>query len=110
MSSTNFSSTSLNLPLTRYYRRGTIDDSSLLISETDSFRQREAELRVVETRFASSEARRVPSTPVSSKFREEFDIETPESITPVHRKPSAFSRLARLATRSYDGATNMEEL
>jgi hypothetical protein len=70
----------------------------------------EAELSVVETRFASSEARRVPSTPVSSKFREEFDFELPTSQTRSDSKPLPFSRLARLAIRNYDGAHNMEDL
>jgi hypothetical protein len=71
----------------------------------------EAELSVVETRFASSDARRAPNTPVSSKFREEFDFEPPPVMQPQSRKPSAFSKLARLTIRSYDGAEkNMEEL
>ena len=87
-----------------------MDDSSVVVSETDSFRRMEAELSVVETRFASSEAKRVPSTPVSSKFREEFDLEPQPPREPHSRKPSAFSRLARLAIRSYDGAQNMEDL
>jgi hypothetical protein len=62
----------------------------------------------VETRFAASEARRVPSTPRSSNFREEFDFKPQEAETPTTRKPSALSRLARLAIRSYDGG--MEDL
>ncbi|KAF4637336.1 hypothetical protein G7Y89_g757 [Cudoniella acicularis] len=95
--------------LTRQPRRPTCDDSSILVSETESFREREAELSVVKTRFASSEARRSPSTPVSSKFREEFDLEDQPPETAVNRKPSAFARLAKLAIRSYDGPT-MEEI
>ncbi|KAE9377794.1 hypothetical protein N431DRAFT_541428 [Stipitochalara longipes BDJ] len=87
-----------------------MDDSSVAVSETDSFRRMEAELSVVETRFASSEASRVPSTPVSSKFREEFDFEPQPAKESHSHKPSAFSRLARLAIRSYDGAQNMEDL
>ena len=107
----NISLSSLGPPLARYARRPTMDDSSVVISETDSLRRMEAELSVVETRFASSEARRVPSTPVSSKFREEFDFEPPPVMQPQSRKPSAFSKLARLTIRSYDGAEkNMEEL
>ncbi|KAH8779249.1 hypothetical protein F5882DRAFT_329566, partial [Hyaloscypha sp. PMI_1271] len=88
-----------------------MDDSSVVISETDSFRRMETELSVVETRFASSDARRAPNTPVSSKFQEEFDFEPPPVMQPQSRKPSAFSKLARLTIRSYDGAEkNMEEL
>jgi len=108
VSTFNGSSTSLALPLVRYPRRLTIDDNSILASETESFREREAELSVVETRFAALEARRVPSTPRSSKFREEFDFKPQEAETPTTRKPSALSRLARLAIRSYDGG--MEDL
>lgn len=110
VSTWDISLSSLGLPLARYARRPTMDDSSVVNSETDSFRRMEAELGVVETRFASSEARRAPSTPVSSKFREEFDLEPLPAKVPQSHKPSAFSKLARLAIRSYDGAQNMEEL
>ncbi|KAH8685593.1 hypothetical protein BGZ60DRAFT_522880 [Tricladium varicosporioides] len=103
------SSPSRPIPLTRQPRRPAFDDSSILASETDSFREREAELSVIKTRFASSEAHRSPSTPVSSKFREEFDLENLPPDTPITRKPSAFARLARLAIRSYDGPA-MEEI
>lgn len=107
----DISSSSLGLPLARYAHRPTMDDNSVVFSETDSFRRMEAELSIIETRFASSEARRVPSTPVSSKFREEFDFEPPPVMQPQSRKSSAFTKLARLAIRSYDGAEkNMEEL
>ncbi|KAH6674525.1 hypothetical protein B0J14DRAFT_43183 [Halenospora varia] len=103
------SSPSRSVPLTRQPRRPTFDDGSILASETDSFREREAELSVIKTRFASSEARRSPSTPVSSKFREEFDLADLPPDTPIVRMPSAFARLARLAIRSYDGPA-MEEI
>ena len=111
ISTENISLSSLGLPLARYARRPTVDDSSIVVSETDSFRHIKAELSVVETRFASSDAKRVPGTPVSSKFREEFDLEQQQPPKELHsRKQSAFSRLARLAIRSYDGAQNMEDL
>jgi len=110
VSTGDISSTSLGPPLARYARRPTMDDSSVIVSETDSFHRMEAELSVVETRFASSEARRTPSTPVSSKFREEFDFEPPTAVAAQSRKQSAFLKLAKLAIRSYDGAQNMEEL
>jgi hypothetical protein len=110
-STEDISYSSLELPLAKYTRHPTMDDSSVVISETDSFRRMEAELNVVETRFASSEARRAPSTPVSSKFREEFDFEPPPIMQPQPRKTSAFSRIARLAIGNYDGTDkNMEEL
>lgn len=97
------SSGSLPLPCTSYYRRPTVDTNSTIVSETDSFREREAELSAVRTRFAAAEARRSPSTPRSSKFREEFDF----AITPMEEamptKSSAFARLAKFAARSFDG-------
>ncbi|KUJ12083.1 uncharacterized protein LY89DRAFT_221629 [Mollisia scopiformis] len=105
----NLSSTSLTIPLMRFPHRSNVDDSSLLASETSSFREREAELSVVQTRFASVEARRASSTPVSSKFREEFSSETGESSTPQHRRSSTVSKLTKLAIRTYDGA-KLEEL
>lgn len=74
------------------------NDISLVASETSSFRAREEELQGLQTRFAE---RRVLSTPVSSKFREEF--EKPDLPS---RKPSVLARLARLARRSYDGTVD----
>ncbi|CAG8981098.1 hypothetical protein HYALB_00012618 [Hymenoscyphus albidus] len=94
------------LPLTRQPRKTAFDDSSLLVSETESFREREAELSIVKTRFASAEARRSPSTPVSSKFREEFDLEPKADETSVPRKSSRFGKLAKFAIKSYDGPSS----
>lgn len=74
------------------------DDISLVASETSSFRAREEELQGLQTRFAE---RRILSTPVSSKFREEFE----KPVLPS-RKPSVLVRLARLARRSYDGTVD----
>ncbi|CAD6450289.1 c171bdb1-7fb2-4a41-8577-ba8b1e61fb8e-CDS [Sclerotinia trifoliorum] len=84
----NVSLTSLHAPLTRYSARQ-IDESSLFASETTSFRERELELSYIQARFASSDLRRPPSTPISSKFREEFDI----SLTPQPKSP--FQKLVR---------------
>ena len=106
----NLSTGSLPLPHDRYTRRTTIDDSSIVVSETESFREREAELSMVKKRFAATEAQRCPSTPRSSKFREEFDYKSPVSEVSTPSKTSALARLARLASRSYDGAAGMEEL
>lgn len=99
------SSPSRPIHLTRQPRKLAFDDSSLLVSETESFREREAELSIVKTRFASTEARRSPSTPVSSKFREEFDLEPKVTESPVARKSSRFAKLAKFAIKSYDGPT-----
>lgn len=96
------SSSSLPLPFAGYHRRPTADTNSTAISETESFREREAELSAVRARFAAAEARRSPSTPRSSKFREEF-VFTSAPVESMPSKPSAFSRLARFAARSFDG-------
>ncbi|ESZ97113.1 hypothetical protein SBOR_2471 [Sclerotinia borealis F-4128] len=95
----NVSLTSLQAPLTRYSARQ-IDESSLFASETTSFRERELELSHIQARFASSDLRRPPSTPISSKFREEFDI----SLNP--KPKSSFQKLVRACSlkRSRDDA------
>ncbi|KAF7946537.1 hypothetical protein EAE96_009534 [Botrytis aclada] len=84
----NVSLTSLQAPLSRYSAKQ-IDESSLFASETTSFRERELELSHIQARYASSDLRRPPSTPISSKFREEFDI----SLTPQPKSP--FQKLVR---------------
>ncbi|TGO23571.1 hypothetical protein BPAE_0128g00230 [Botrytis paeoniae] len=84
----NISLTSLQAPLSRYSAKQ-IDESSLFASETTSFRERELELSHIQARFASSDLRRPPSTPISSKFYEEFDI----SLTPQPKSP--FQKLVR---------------
>jgi hypothetical protein len=99
----NVSTTSLNAPLSRYSARQ-IDESSLFASETTSFRERELELSHIQARFASSEARRSPSTPISSKFREEFNLPAP-----IQPSRSPFQKLVRLASikrRSEDTDTD----
>jgi hypothetical protein len=106
----NCSTASLPLPLGRYTRRTTIDNSSILVSETESFQEREVELSMVKKRFATTEAYRSPNTPRSSKFREEFDFQSSALEADTPTKPSALVRLARLASRSYDGTTGMEEM
>ncbi|KAK0116892.1 hypothetical protein ONS96_012738 [Cadophora gregata f. sp. sojae] len=104
----NLSSASLTAPLARFPRTSP-DDSSLVASETESFREREAELSVVEARFASSEFIRSRTAPVSSKFTEEFHVDSDIS-GPQSRKLSVFNRLAKLAVKTYDGSSKMEEL
>ena len=102
--------TSLAVPSTTYSRSSTLDDGSMLTSETESFREREAELKVVQARFA--DAQRTPGTPISSRFREEFDLHPPFAVRtePRERKLSVLARIARRATRTFDGASAMEDL
>ncbi|TVY64187.1 hypothetical protein LSUE1_G009805 [Lachnellula suecica] len=109
--SVNDSKVDLAPPPTRQSRRTTLDDSSLIASETESFRQREAELSIIPKRFASSESR-LPGTPKSSRFREEFDVETPPAPTSPTRRPSRFSKLKKRLTLggSFDGPKDMEDL
>ncbi|RDL37763.1 uncharacterized protein BP5553_05196 [Venustampulla echinocandica] len=90
-------------------RRSTTDNSSVLASETESFREREAELNIIQTRFLPRETRKSPSTPVSSKFKEEFDLDLQPPKSWTSPKPSIFSRLSKLVTRSYDGRTTTEQ-
>lgn len=71
------------------------NDTSLGPSIASSFDEREQELETLQLRFAE---RRIVSTPVSSKFREEFD----KPARPA-RKASVLVRLARLARRSIEG-------
>ncbi|KAI9158624.1 hypothetical protein HJFPF1_06622 [Paramyrothecium foliicola] len=51
-----------------------LDVVSLSGSETTTFRDREAELRTIEQRFKDILARKRPSSPLDSRFREEFDV------------------------------------
>lgn len=97
----NKSSTSLPNPITRYPPQAGADDNSGLASETSSFREREEELEEVRKRFGSS--RRVLSTPVCSKFREEFEANIPKTPPGVSRRYSVLVRLAKLARVNYDG-------
>lgn len=66
----------------------------------------------MQARFASSDAPRSPSTPRSSKFREEFEFITPSTAftDAGERKLSAFARLTRFATRTFDGTNAVEDL
>jgi hypothetical protein len=65
----------------------------------------------VKARFASIESRRCTSTPVSSKFREEFDLESSIPESSIVRRPSKFSRLTKFAIRQHDGPVGgMEDL
>ncbi|OTA58026.1 hypothetical protein K449DRAFT_437048 [Hypoxylon sp. EC38] len=60
--------------------------NSGVFSDTASFKQREEELKSIEQRFG--QARR-DTTPIASKFREEFD----EPATPSNTKNSIFAKL-----------------
>ncbi|TVY87365.1 hypothetical protein LAWI1_G007408 [Lachnellula willkommii] len=97
-------------PLTRQSHQLTNDDSSVLASETESFHHREAELSIIPKRFASSEMS-VPSTPKSSRFREEFDVEHQQPVDALSRKPSRFSRLKKkLTLMTFDGTKDMNDV
>ncbi|KAJ5041149.1 uncharacterized protein L3040_005701 [Drepanopeziza brunnea f. sp. 'multigermtubi'] len=107
----NCSSASLSVPLSRQNHHSNHDDSSLLASETASFRERELELSLIETRFASSEIVKSRNSPVPSRFKEEFDMESEAPPEPQHRKPSVFNKLAtKFAVKTYDGTSKIEEL
>ncbi|KAI1090113.1 hypothetical protein F5B19DRAFT_504172 [Rostrohypoxylon terebratum] len=63
--------------------------SSLAVSDTASFKQREAELKSIEQRFAQVHTRRdTTASPITSKFREEFH----EPRTSILRKNSIFGK------------------
>lgn len=70
----------------RYLRRPTDETVSSMLSETESFKQREAELLSVAKRFAGANAGRIQGSHTVSKFREEFD-------TPKKTKPTILSKL-----------------
>ncbi|KAK8038753.1 hypothetical protein PG993_007164 [Apiospora rasikravindrae] len=67
-------------------RRPTDETVSSILSETESFKQREAELLSVAKRFAGADAGRYQGSHTVSKFREEFD-------TPRKSKPAILSKL-----------------
>ncbi|KAI0901295.1 hypothetical protein F4806DRAFT_485899 [Annulohypoxylon nitens] len=67
----------------------TADRSSLAVSDTASFKQREAELKSIEQRFAQVHTQRdTTANPITSKFREEFH----EPRTSILRKNSIFGK------------------
>ncbi|KAI0384820.1 hypothetical protein F5Y04DRAFT_277553 [Hypomontagnella monticulosa] len=74
---------------TQQLRPPTMDTSSLVISDTASFKQREAELKSIEKRFGRIHLRRDTVTPITSKFREEFNEPKTSSTT----RNSIFARL-----------------
>ncbi|KAJ3578343.1 hypothetical protein NPX13_g2222 [Xylaria arbuscula] len=59
---------------------GTNEALSINASETASFQQREEELRSIKKRFGLTPARRYRTTPVRSKFREEFEDSKDSSV------------------------------
>ncbi|KAK8107331.1 uncharacterized protein PG998_009344 [Apiospora kogelbergensis] len=67
-------------------RRPTDETMSSMLSETESFKQREAELLSVAKRFAGVDAGRYEGNHNVSKFREEFDM-------PKKTKPAILKRL-----------------
>ncbi|OTA95199.1 hypothetical protein M434DRAFT_29240 [Hypoxylon sp. CO27-5] len=72
------------LDITMY--RQPAEANSGVLSDTASFKQREEELKSIEQRFGQV---RRDTTPIASKFREEFD----EPATPSNTKNSIFAKL-----------------
>jgi len=78
------------IPLPGKHDRFTADSSG--ISETDSHRQLEAELKVVQTRFTDLVSHSNMAVPLSSKFHEEFELEVavdPMLSPPISRQSSS---------------------
>jgi hypothetical protein len=67
-----------------------LTSSSLDVTESSSFKGREAELQSVADRFADSQLRRGSTLPATSRFREEFDE---PSHAKHNNKPSFLSKL-----------------
>ncbi|KAI1214469.1 uncharacterized protein F4807DRAFT_468347 [Annulohypoxylon truncatum] len=64
----------ITMPETQQLGGPTADTSSLAVSDTASFKQREAELKSIEQRFTQVHLRRDnAASPIISKFREEFN-------------------------------------
>lgn len=104
----NLSTTSLNIPLIKYPRRPTIDSSSLVSSETDSFNARELELSGIMARFAGTVSPRSINGPVHSKFVEQFDVPG----TALQKRPSMLSAIQHtrrdaVGSHSYDGSNSV---
>ncbi|KAI1457845.1 hypothetical protein F4805DRAFT_457288 [Annulohypoxylon moriforme] len=79
----------ITLPEPQQLGRPAADASSLAVSDTASFKQREAELKSIEQRFAQVHLRRDnAASPIISKFREEFN----EPRTSLLSKSSIFAR------------------
>ncbi|KAI2632199.1 hypothetical protein GGR54DRAFT_634964 [Hypoxylon sp. NC1633] len=73
----------------QHLRHPTTEANSVIISDTASFKQREAELKSIEKRFGQAHLRRDTATPIVSKFREEFN----EQRTSIISKHSLLARL-----------------
>ncbi|KAI1372268.1 hypothetical protein F4677DRAFT_463419 [Hypoxylon crocopeplum] len=72
-----------------HLRAVTVETGSVAISDTASFKQREAELKSIEKRFGRVHLRRDTATPIVSKFREEFN----EPRASIISRRSLFAKL-----------------
>lgn len=82
-------------------------------SETLSFREREAELAMIKNRFPQAMGKSQQLSSIRSKFNEEFEEQQLRTSTTSGEKPSLntllkLPRLAKLVSKSYDGASSLE--
>ncbi|OTB01054.1 hypothetical protein M426DRAFT_14908 [Hypoxylon sp. CI-4A] len=73
----------------RHLRRPTVETCSVAISDTPSFKHRESELKSIEKRFGQVLARRDNTSPMTSRFKEEFN----EARTTAIAKNSILAKL-----------------
>src|ERR1700722_4139206 len=88
-------------------------ESSMLVSETLSFREREVELDKIKIRFPQAMEKSGQTSSLRSKFNEDFSEQQMPPPTIPQEKPSLSTvlqlpRLAKLVSRSYDGASPFE--
>lgn len=103
---------SCGIPSSRHDRRYAIE-SSMLLSETLSFREREAELDKIKFKFPKSMEKSGQTSSVRSKFNEDFgEQQIPPPTVPQEKTSLSTAlqlpRLAKLVSRSYDGASPFE--
>jgi hypothetical protein len=108
----NRSADSHGIPSSRHDHRYAIK-SPILVSETLSFREREAELDKIKIRFPKSMEKLGQTSSVRSKFNEDFGGKQTPPPTVAQKNPSLsmvlqLPRLAKLVSRSYDGANPFE--
>jgi len=96
----------------RYDHRHTVE-SSMLVSETLSVRERAAELDKIKIKSPKSMEKSGQKSSVRSKFNEDFGEQQMRAPTVSQEKSSLSAtlqlpRLAKLVSRSYDGASTFE--
>ena len=93
----------VTMPLARRHSRLKADSNG--ISDTDSHCQLEAELKVVQTRFADSVSRLNVPVPIVSRFHEEFGLEVAVGVTssPLSSRQSISAYIDRSDLPTLDG-------